>query len=187
MADPVSPKELLPDRLRKPRLRRDEVVEYLALVYGVNISKKTLANYASDGRGPRFDKGAPLRELYVRTEIDRWVSDRLKPSKSSQLEMESVVTHVKSQPAVRQPNIDEMALIFKKLDECFEDGLYLDGWSDQKIGASLGLPWAMVALVREKMRGPIKEDPAVKALRSDLESWMSMGAELKTRLDKLAG
>lgn len=87
----------------------------------------------------------------------------------------------------RQPTLDQTASIFRKLDECFEAGRYLDGWSDRKIGEALDLPWAMVALVRDKFRGPILEDPAITALRADIDSWMAMGAELKTRLAKLQG
>ncbi|MCW2242214.1 hypothetical protein [Azospirillum canadense] len=78
-------------------------------------------------------------------------------------------TAQKPAEAVREPTLDEAAAIVKKLDECFEDGRYLDGGSDRKVGETLGLPWALVAKVREKFRGPIKEDPAVVSLRADID------------------
>jgi len=90
-------------------------------------------------------------------------------------------------PALREPTLTEAAAIVRKLNECFEDGRYLDGWSDRKIGEALSLPWALVAHVRDQFHGPLREDPAVAALRADVESWLAIGAELQVRLAQLVG
>lgn len=68
----------LPPHLRKPRLRRPEVVEYLELKHGITISAATLAKYAVKGVG-----GGPPYNLSVRTplypvaELDLWAHERL--------------------------------------------------------------------------------------------------------------
>lgn len=70
--------ETVPARLRKPRLRRTEAAEYLALAHGIEIAPATLAKWACVGRGPPFGKlyGSPL---YARDDIDRWVAAELAP------------------------------------------------------------------------------------------------------------
>lgn len=69
----------LPPHLRKPRLRRSEAVEYLAIVHGVEIRPGTLAKWAALGAGPAFDR-LNRTPLYRRGEIDRWVAANLKPA-----------------------------------------------------------------------------------------------------------
>ncbi|MBP2232523.1 hypothetical protein J2847_005852 [Azospirillum agricola] len=83
---------------------------------------------------------------------------------------------------VREPSLAETATIFKKLDEVFERGRYLDRWSDRKVGEALNLPWALVAKVREQLLGPLKEDPAITALRSEVEQLEEMVLEVKEKL-----
>ena len=69
---------MLPARLRKPRLRRTEAAEYLALVHGIEIAPATLAKWAGIGRGPPFGRlyGTPM---YPRDGIDQWVAATLAP------------------------------------------------------------------------------------------------------------
>lgn len=87
--------------------------------------------------------------------------------------------------AVREPTLAETALIFKKLDECYDRGRYLDKWSDRKVADALDLPWALVAKVRETLLGPLKEDPAITALRSEIEQIEEFVAEAKEKLRQL--
>lgn len=71
-------------------------------------------------------------------------------------------------PALRDPTQAERMKIRAILDRQFDDsqGCYLDGYSDQKIGEELGIPWAMVSRLREAAYGPIRVDPVIAALRS---------------------
>jgi hypothetical protein len=57
------------------------------------------------------------------------------------------------------------------LDKHFADdkGAYLDGYSDQRIGVELGVPWKEVADLREVAYGPIKEDPELTAVKTAVE------------------
>lgn len=66
----------LPPHLRKPRLRRDEAVEYLRLAHGLEFAKSTLAKWASLGGGPRFNKSGQT-PLYPIPELDDWATRRL--------------------------------------------------------------------------------------------------------------
>lgn len=125
---------------------------------------------------------APSTKLTMSDLFARWTP----PATPTPAKDDAVKPIPKTTEPSREPTLDEAAAIFRKLDECFEDGRYLDGWSDKKIGEALGLPWAMVSKVRDKFRGPIKEDPVIAALRGEIELWMEMGAELKARLAKLA-
>lgn len=56
------------------------------------------------------------------------------------------------------------------LDKHFDDsaGAYLDGYSDQRIGAELNLAWAHVSRLREVGYGPIRRDMEVDTLRAEL-------------------
>ncbi|MDD2869747.1 DNA-binding protein [Neomegalonema sp.] len=66
----------LPPHLRKPRLRREEAVEYLGLVHGLPIAKATLAKLASVGGGPAYNVSVRT-PLYPTGELDRWAEERL--------------------------------------------------------------------------------------------------------------
>lgn len=76
--DPRRDDLIVPARLRKPRLRRTEAAEYLALVHGIAIAPATLAKWAGIGRGPPFGRlyGTPM---YPRDGIDQWVAATLAP------------------------------------------------------------------------------------------------------------
>lgn len=56
------------------------------------------------------------------------------------------------------------------LDKHFDDGAgcWLEGYSDQKAGEEIGVPWAFVTKVREAAYGPIRVDPEVAALKAEL-------------------
>ena len=76
MPIPATGELCLPSHLRKPRLRRWEAAEYLALVHGIEIAAATLAKYASVGGGPGFQRSIRT-PLYPRDELDRWAAERL--------------------------------------------------------------------------------------------------------------
>jgi hypothetical protein len=67
----------LPPHLRKPRLRRSEVSEYLQLVHGVQVAPATLAKWACYSEGPKREY-LNRTPLYLVTELDAWVLRRLK-------------------------------------------------------------------------------------------------------------
>lgn len=66
----------LPAHLRVPRLLRKEASEYLAVVYGLRFTPRTLAKYATIGGGPQFQRQG-RRVLYPRELLDQWASERL--------------------------------------------------------------------------------------------------------------
>lgn len=68
----------LPAHLNKPRLRREKAAEYLAFVYGITQSPKTLAKKAVTGGGPEFQKDGRW-PLYTRQALDEWATERLGP------------------------------------------------------------------------------------------------------------
>ena len=75
-------------------------------------------------------------------------------------------------PAVpRQPTPAERAKIRDVLEIQFDGlkGMYYDGYSDQKVGEVCSVPWAIVSQIREAAYGPIRQDPEIARLESDLE------------------
>lgn len=77
MADQQDPD--LPPHLRKRRLRRREVAEYLAAAHGIEIAPATLSKWATAGDGPPFDR-LNRTPLYLRSGVDAWVASKLKPA-----------------------------------------------------------------------------------------------------------
>lgn len=66
----------LPPHLRKPRLRRFEVPEYLEIVHGVTVAVKTLEKLASVGGGPEFVKFNNRTPFYPTEKLDEWVASK---------------------------------------------------------------------------------------------------------------
>ncbi|MFM2150274.1 MAG: hypothetical protein RLZZ187_2580 [Pseudomonadota bacterium] len=84
---------------------------------------------------------------------------------------------------LREPTQQERIKIRQVLDQHFDDeaGCWLNGYSDQKAGEEIGLPWAMVTRIREAAYGPIRVDPEVAALRAEL---VQIGRELASVTEK---
>jgi hypothetical protein len=78
-ANALPPRIELPPYLRKLRLRRYEVSEYLLLVYGIQVAPATLAKWACYGEGPEMEY-LNRTPLYLVTELDAWVLRKLKRS-----------------------------------------------------------------------------------------------------------
>lgn len=68
----------LPQHLCRPRLRRWEACEYLALVHGLVIAKTTMAKLACVGGGPPFNKVGKT-PLYPVEQLDDWAAKRIGP------------------------------------------------------------------------------------------------------------
>jgi hypothetical protein len=66
----------LPPALRKPRLRRWEVPEYLRLKFGIEVATATLAKWASVGGGPEYQK-VNRTPLYPTVRLDAWAIEKL--------------------------------------------------------------------------------------------------------------
>ncbi|WGD32024.1 hypothetical protein AncyloWKF20_09485 [Ancylobacter sp. WKF20] len=77
----------LPPHLRKPRLRRSEASEYLALAHGLSFKVSTLAKLIVTGGGPavQYCNRSPL---YPREELDRWAAEKIGPLCGSSSERE---------------------------------------------------------------------------------------------------
>lgn len=85
----------------------------------------------------------------------------------------------------RAPTVKEVLRISDELDLNFIDGRYRVGLSDQALADRLQIPRVIVTQVREEGYGPIKGDPEIEALRSDLETFGGLLADFSTRLAKV--
>ncbi len=103
----------------------------------------------------------------------------------------------KAEPTLpREATTAERVKVRALLDANFDDaaGRYLDGYSDQRIGEEVGVPWAIVARIREVGYGPIKVDPEIDAIRSEMaklrtenDLWAkSTAAKLRDLEDRIA-
>lgn len=83
----------------------------------------------------------------------------------------------------RDPTPQERVKIRAILDAQFDDGAgcWLDGYSDQKAGEEVGVPWALVTKIREAAYGPIRVDPEIASLRAEL---VQIGRELAALMEK---
>lgn len=75
---------------------------------------------------------------------------------------------------------DERFKVRQLLDQHFDDkmGAYLNQYSDQRIGTELEVPWKLVFDIREAAYGPIREDPRIAAIRSDMAKLERQMSEL---------
>ena len=80
---------------------------------------------------------------------------------------------------------DQRLRIRALLDKHFDDakGFFLDGYSDQRIGAEVNVPWATVQKIREAAYGPIKGDPELEAIKAAVGT---MERDLATIKDRVA-
>jgi hypothetical protein len=87
-------------------------------------------------------------------------------------------------PALRPATPDERMHIRHKLDEVFDDskGMYLDGYSDQRVAEDLKLPRKMIEQIREAAYGPIRTDPEIDQLRADIAALIAQASTLANRL-----
>lgn len=87
-------------------------------------------------------------------------------------------------PAPPEPKITVTGLILtpaqkilvrRKLDALFDEpkGIYLDGYTDQKIGEEIGLPWLAVRELREAAYGPLRSMPELDALVAQHQALMA--------------
>lgn len=124
--------------------------------------------------------------------------DRQKPARTRK-DRETIMTTSGSAPAreasvpahaleqARPATAREIVRLDEKFDSVFVDSRYLAGWSDRRVGDELNIPAATVARVREDLGLTLREDPAITALRSDIEQIELMVAELRQRLEALPG
>jgi hypothetical protein len=86
--------------------------------------------------------------------------------------------------ALRPATPDERMRIRHKLDEVFDDskGMYLDGYSDQRVAEDLKLPRKMIEQIREAAYGPIRTDPELDQLRTDIAALVAQASTLANRL-----
>lgn len=84
-------------------------------------------------------------------------------------------------------NTEQRVKIRNLLDKHFDDGSgrYLDGFSDQKIGDSIGVPRIHVEQMREAAYGPIKVDPEFARLENEILRLLSEINEVRMALGKL--
>lgn len=96
---------------------------------------------------------------------------------------------------IREATNDQRVLIRNLLDKHFDDavGTFLDGMTDATIAEKAGVPRVIVERIREAAYGPIKVDPEIQAIRTELaavkaaaEKLAATVADLTARLDRKA-
>lgn len=73
------------------------------------------------------------------------------------------------------------------LDGHFDEakGMYLEGYSDQRIGKELNIPWACVTQMREAAYGPILVDTEVENLRAKVKAMSDNADALEDTIKNL--
>ena len=94
---------------------------------------------------------------------------------------------------IRDATNDQRVLIRNLLDKHFDDavGTYLDGMCDATVAEKASVPRVVVERIREAAYGPIKVDPEIQAIRTELaavkaaaEKLAATVADLTARLDR---
>jgi hypothetical protein len=75
-------------------------------------------------------------------------------------------------PVLPALTVEQKAQARNLLDRHFNDatGQYSVGESDQTIAAKVGVPWAMIASLREAAYGPLRGDPEIDTLRAMIKA-----------------
>lgn len=145
--------------------------------------------------GTLSGEGIAKRFRAIGWDVDnRGVHRALCPScVSRKKEKATVTTKTAAAPAAesaadREPTSDQRAAIRRLLDANFDDkvGAYLDGYSDQRIGKELNVPWSWVQRLREAAYGPIRVDPALTRLQESIQALQGEMANMDTRFQKEA-
>lgn len=91
-------------------------------------------------------------------------------------------------PQVREPTIAEVVKVAELLDLHFDEGRFKEGWDDDRVARDLDLPRALVVRIREASphHGPLREDPAIVALRSEIAAARQMHTEFGAMLEELS-
>jgi hypothetical protein len=116
---------------------------------------------------------------------ERAPGERPEPKKEPAVSVTPMIT-AQVPPTLREPTQQERMKIRSALDQHFDDaaGCYLAGYSDQRIGTELNVPWAMIAKIREAAYGPIKVDPEIAGLRAEVTG---LGAKIEALVKEQQG
>lgn len=92
-----------------------------------------------------------------------------------------------SAEAPRKLNADQRLKVRSLLDAHFDDarGMYLDGYSDKRIGEEINVPWALIAEMREVAYGPIKIDQEILDLKTEIASTRTAATKLRSEIIEL--
>lgn len=109
--------------------------------------------------------------------------DRPDPKPEPRPQPAEVIPMTETKP--REASPQERIKIRSILDKHFDDGAgqWLDGYSDQRAGEEIGVPWALVTRIREAAYGPIRVDPEIGAIRAEL---IQIGRDLATMTERHA-
>lgn len=89
--------------------------------------------------------------------------------------------------AQRELTADERQRVRTLLDSQFDDskGVYLEGYSDQRVGEEAKVPWSSVRRMREAAYGPLKAVPELDALVAEQRALAARIAEASENLSTL--
>lgn len=109
------------------------------------------------------------------------------PQTAKVIPMTVAAIDAKPKPLPPEPTKEQRLKIRTLLDKHFDDssGAYLDGYSDQRIGEEVGIPWAAVSKIREAAYGPIRVDPEVAGLRAEIKALQQAVERGQKSLDDL--
>jgi hypothetical protein len=88
---------------------------------------------------------------------------------------------------VRAPTPEQRVAIRNGLDLHFDDarGHYIDGMDDDKLAQKLGVPRILVEQIRETAYGPIRSDPEIESMRTEVSELKRMITEYRGLQDNL--
>lgn len=89
--------------------------------------------------------------------------------------------------AQRELTPEERQRVRTLLDSQFDDskGMYLEGYSDQRVGEEAKVPWSAVRKMREAAYGPLKTVPELEALAAEQRAIAAKVAEATASLTAL--
>lgn len=85
------------------------------------------------------------------------------------------------------PSHADRRVTFQKIEEVWDDNqnCYQSGWTDQRVATDLGLPLALIRLIRSENFGAIGDNPEIKAVLEQVKSFKDEMAKLNNSFGEL--
>lgn len=102
--------------------------------------------------------------------------------RKKEAEMTSIPTQT-----IRPLSLEEKRKIRHELDKHFDEevGRYSEGYSDQRVGQEIGMPWAFVTAYRESEYGPIRTDTELDNFEAELRTVRELLQNLENRFNQM--
>lgn len=114
---------------------------------------------------------------------DRCPDCSAKKPKLTVVRQEEIVSQAAAAP--REPTIEEKQMIFTQLQEVYQGGGYVAGWTDAKVAATLDYPIAWVEPIRAGFFGEAGSNPEIDRFLTEVEELRGQMAEVSDQYGKL--